>query len=113
MFFNEYYAAELKKSAAMNENILQYGDTTTCSANEPFVAAHKHTYYVNTYGFGWTGPATDGNAHIHQIIDFKIVPEGDGHTHDLEPATKHGSDAVEGIDPVKVLIDPMKGSVDV
>ena len=48
-----------------------------------------------------------------QRVYLKIVPEGDGHTHDLEPATKHGSDAVEGIDPVKVLIDPMKGSVDV
>lgn len=63
-------------------------------------------------GFGWTGAASDGNAHIHQIIDGKVVMDGDGHTHELEPAVKHGSDAVEGVDPTRVLMDPIKGSLD-
>lgn len=112
MKFNEYVEKELKESVALNENIQEYGYTTYCKANEPFVAKHRHEYYVNSYGFGWTGAASDGNAHIHQIIDGKVVTDGDGHTHELEPAIKHGSDAVEGIDPTRVIMDPIKGSLD-
>lgn len=113
MLFNEYVESELKKSVSINENIQVYGDTTMCAAKEPFVAAHKHTYYMNSYGFGWTGPASDGNAHIHEIIDGKVVVDGDGHTHELNEPKKKGSDAVEGVDPVATLIDPKKGSGDV
>ena len=113
MLFNEYAEQEMKKSVSINENIQIYGDTTVCKAREPFVAAHKHSYYMNSYGFGWTGPASDGNAHVHEILNGKIVTDGDGHTHELEKPVKQGSDAVEGVDPVRTMIDPMKGSGDI
>lgn len=109
MKFSDYVEKELKESVALNETIQTVGYTTTCKANEPLLAAHKHTYYVNSYGFGWTGPATDGYAHIHQIIDGKVVAEGDMHTHDLEPAVKTTSDAEAGIDPNRMLEDPYVG----
>lgn len=109
MQFKDYVTKELKESISLNENIQDYGYTTTCKAQAPFTEAHRHTYYVNSYGFGWTGPASDGYAHIHQIIDGKVVAEGDNHTHDLEPAIKRSSDAEAGVDPVRVLEDPYVG----
>lgn len=110
MHFKDYVAKELKESVSINENIQDYGYTTMCKAQPPFVEAHKHTYYVNTYGLGWTGPASNGYAHIHQIIDGKVVAEGDQHTHNLEPAMKRSSDAEAGVDPVRVLEDPYVGT---
>lgn len=112
MTFEGYYQRELKESVSLNENTQIYGYTSKCKANEPFVAAHEHTYYMNSYGFGWTGPASEGNAHIHQILNGKIVEEGDGHTHELLEPTKKGSDAVDGVDPVRTLQSPIPGSQD-
>lgn len=109
MYFKEYVNKELKESVSLNENIQDYGYTTECKAQLPTVEAHKHTYYVNSYGFGWTGPATKGYAHIHQIIDGKVVAEGDNHTHELEPAIKRSSDAEAGVDSVRALEDPYVG----
>lgn len=109
MKFNEYFDKELKESVTLNENILDYGYTSTCKGDGKFIEPHRHTYYVNSYGMGWTGAASDGYAHVHQIIDGKVVAEGDMHTHDLEPAVKRSSDAEAGIDPVRVLEDPYVG----
>ena len=42
---------------------------------------HKHEYEMSNVGNGSTSVVND---HSHQVINFKVIPAEDTHTHDLE-----------------------------
>lgn len=103
--FNDFLVEATRRS--MNENCSIVGWTSECKAADG-VTPHRHDYMVNEYGFGWTGPADKGISHIHEIIDGKVVAEGDGHTHKLLKADAEGPDTAS-FGQQMVLTNPQHG----
>lgn len=89
----EYMKEEVTKASSqqLNENISQLGYTDVFSGSN-WMGPHRHDYLIwNEFGYGYTSDAiADPNAHgamvgghIHQIVDGKVWPAGDGHSHTL------------------------------
>lgn len=94
MILQDYLKNEVKKTVKLNETMAESGKTDTFKGSE-WMGKHHHEYIIWSVesGYGWTGDAIndvkpgESNAcvasHVHMIIDGKIMPCGDGHSHEL------------------------------
>ncbi|MGN0966230.1 MAG: hypothetical protein ACI4OP_01375 [Candidatus Coprovivens sp.] len=96
----EYMKNECEK-ATLNENTSQLGYTDVFSGSN-WMGPHRHDYVIwNEFGYGYTSdaiaaPDCQGQAsvggHVHQIVDGKVWPAGDGHTHTLNAPLQVATD---------------------
>lgn len=81
---------KLKSDKILNENTAQLGMTDTFAGSKN-CGPHHHEYVIwNEFGYGYTSDAiaepncgVAQGGHTHHIIDGKVWPAGDGHTHEL------------------------------
>lgn len=96
MNLQDYIKNEMHKTAPLNENTAEAGDTDMFKGSE-WMGPHHHKYVIwdNLTGYGYTGDVLIDNPdhtsnlacvadHIHLIVNWEVLPLGDGHTHKLE-----------------------------
>lgn len=116
MKFNEYIKKEFEKVQPLNENTAEAGDTSVFEGS-PYMGPHHHKYVIwdNQTGYGYTSDVIIDNPdhktdlaccadHIHLILNWKVLPLGDMHTHDLETPTQIAPDTDIGTHPVHVAV---------
>ena len=115
MNLNEYIRNELKKTV-INENMSVTGDTSVFEGSQ-FMGPHHHKYIVwsTETGYGYTSDVLVDNpdhetnlacvpSHIHLIVNWEVLPLGEGHTHKLEKPSQIAPDTDIGTCPMHVAV---------
>lgn len=95
MNLQDYLKNEMQKTTQLNENTAEAGNTSVFEGSD-YMGPHHHKYVIwdNQTGYGYTGDVLVDNPdhkvntcvadHIHLIVNWEVLPLGDGHTHKLE-----------------------------
>lgn len=122
MNLQDYIKNEMMKTKPLNENTAEAGECSVFEGSQ-WMGSHHHQYVIfdNITGYGYTGDVLIDNPdhktdmacvpdHIHLIVNWQVLPLGDGHTHKLEKPIKVQPDT--DIDlrtvPVEVVKDDTK-----
>ncbi|MBO7691810.1 MAG: hypothetical protein J6T10_04150 [Methanobrevibacter sp.] len=122
MNLQNYLKNEMVKTKVLNENTAEAGDCSVFEGSQ-WMGPHHHQYVIfdNLTGQGYTGDVLIDNPdhkeglapvcdHIHLIVNWEVLPLGDGHTHKLEKPIKVQPDTDIGLHtvPVEVVKDNTK-----
>lgn len=116
MNLQDYIKNEMQKTVPLNENTAEAGDTEVFKGSQ-WMGPHHHKYVVfdNLTGYGYTSDVIIDNpehktdlpcvaSHIHLIVNWEVLPLGDGHTHKLEEPSQVAPDTDIGTSPLHVAV---------
>lgn len=116
MNLQDYLKNEMQKTAPLNENTAEAGDTEVFKGSQ-WMGPHHHKYVIwdNLTGYGYTSDVIVDNpdhetdlacvaSHIHLIVNWEVLPLGDGHTHKLEKPSQIAPDTDIGTCPMHVAV---------
>ena len=116
MNLQDYFKNEMQKTKPLNDNTAEAGDVSVFDGSQ-WMGPHHHKYIIwdNLTGYGYTSDVIIDNPehkkdlacvadHIHLIVNWEVLPLGDGHTHKLEKPTQIAPDTDIAIHPVPVDI---------